>query len=87
MPSGKILRAADYGTVWQLFYLIDGNGMGTVSFDHRPFARFYEGATGSSFFEDYRFGAGRAYVSTRLKDVRVVVEGTEFVDQTIRLES
>src|SRR5437016_4680544 len=56
----------------------DGNGIDTVIFDHRPFAEFYEGVTGSSFLEDYEFGRGRDYVSGQLKGLRVAVDGEPF---------
>lgn len=85
MPSGKILSAIDQGTIWQLHYQIDGNGLGVVNFDHRPFARFYEGATGGDFFKDYAFGQGRGYVSQQLKGLRISVEGDPF-SQVVRLE-
>jgi len=85
VPKGKILSARDCGTIWQLYYEIDGNGLGVVNFDHRPFAHFYEGVTGQDFFRDYRFGAGREYISQQLKDLRIVVEGEPF-NQTVRPE-
>lgn len=77
MNTGKIVSALDHGTMWQLLYQIDGDGLGSVYFDHRPFAHFYEGATGRSFFDDYRFGAGREYVSKALKDLRIYVDESE----------
>lgn len=81
-PCGKILSAIDHGTVWQLLYQINGDGLGVVNFDHRLFAHFYEGATGRDFIADYAFGRGREYVSSQLKDIRISVEGDAF-DQTI----
>jgi len=84
-PRGKILKAFDYGTVWQIFYKIDENGLGTVEFDHRPFAAFYEGTTGRPFYKDYKFGAGREFVSKQLEGRRISVEGEPF-EQTVRLE-
>lgn len=85
MPRGTILRAWDLGTIWNLFYKIDGDGLDIVTFHHRPFAHFYEGATGADFFKDYVFGAGREYVSERLKGLRISVEGEPF-SQVVRLE-
>ncbi|MCI0724480.1 MAG: hypothetical protein L0338_36780 [Acidobacteria bacterium] len=85
IPSGKVLAVRDCGSIWQLFYELDGNGLGVVNFDHRPFAHFYEGVTGRDFFRDYAFGAGRDYVSQQLKDLRIVVEGEPF-SQTVKLE-
>jgi hypothetical protein len=85
IPSGKILTVRDCGTIWQLFYEIDGDGLGVVNFDHRPFGQFYEGITGRDFFRDYAFGAGRSYISQQLKDLRIVVEGDPF-SQVVRLE-
>jgi hypothetical protein len=85
MPSGEILSAEDHGTVWLLYYKIDGNGIDSVAFDRRPFHDFYEGLTGPSFYHDYNFGAGREYVSDRLKGRRIRVEG-EFPEQTVILD-
>lgn len=78
MPSGKILSAQDHGTIWQLLYQVDGDGSDSVYFDHRPFSHFYEGATGRSFSQDYKFGAGREYVSNQLKGLRIRGEGEPF---------
>jgi hypothetical protein len=83
--SGRILSASDHGTIWQVLYEIDGDGLGVVNFDHRPFAHFYEGATGRSFFADYAFGQGRAYVSEQLKGRRIRVEGESF-NEVVHLE-
>lgn len=85
MPKGNIEFARDHGTMWQIVYKIDGNGLDSVYFDHRPFGHFYEGATGGSFYEDYRFGAGREYVSKQLKGRRISVEGEPF-QETVELE-
>lgn len=85
MPTGKILSAADHGSIWTLAYLADDNTIGTVHFDHRPFTHFYEGATGRSFYRDYQFGAGREYVSSQLKGKRISVEGEPF-NETVCLE-
>jgi len=73
MPKGKILFTEDHGTIWRLWYEIDGNGIQVVSFDHRPFAQFYEGVTGRSFYKDYNFGQGRDSITKRLKDTRISV--------------
>lgn len=81
IPRGKILTAVDHGTIWQLWYEKDGNGVDTINFDHRPFAHFYEGATSRSFYKDYRFGAGREYVSKQLEGLRIEYDG-----DTVRLE-
>ena len=85
MPSGKVLSVQDHGTIWHLLYEIDGDGLGVVNFDHRPFANFYEGATRRSFLKDYRFGAGREYISMQLRDRRIRVEGEPF-NEVVRLE-
>lgn len=82
---GKILMAADYGSVWQIFYKVDGGLLGLVTFDHRPFASFYEGATHRSFYEDYKFGSGRQFISDRLKGLRISVEGEQF-SEVVSLE-
>jgi len=84
-PTGTILSAVDHGTVWQLFYEMDGNGLGAVNWDWRNFAHFYESVSGRSFFEDYQFGAGRDYISKQLKDRRISVEGEPF-EEVVRLE-
>ncbi len=86
VPRGEILYAVDHGTIWQLVYKIDGDGSDAVHFDHRPFAALYEGATGGSFHDDYRFGAGRQYISNRLKGRRISVEGEPF-NQTVEIEN
>ncbi len=83
--TGVVLEAEDHGTMWSLTYSKDGNGLETVYFAHRPFGDFYEGATGRSFFEDYAFGAGREYVSRKLRGRRVRVDG-EFPEQTVMLD-
>ena len=84
-PAGSIISARDHGTIWRLLYEIDGDGLGVVNFDHRPFANFYEGATGRDFFRDYAFAAGREYISKQLKDRRIRVEGEPF-NEVVRLE-
>jgi hypothetical protein len=84
-PSGWITAIEDYGSVWCLVYRRDDDGPDSVYFDHRPFACFYEGATGRSFFEDYRFGAGRELISKELKGLRIRVE-KEFPEQVVELE-
>ena len=86
MPKGKILSAADHGTIWQLFYQRHRDGIEVVTFDHRQFAHFYEGVTGGDFYKDYDFGAGRDYISKRLKGLRIRVEGEPY-QETVRLES
>lgn len=85
IPRGKILSARDCGSVWQLFYEVDGNGPGVVNFDWRCLANFYEGATGRSFYHDYKFGAGREYISNHLRGRRISVEGEPF-EEVVRLE-
>ncbi|MBI4446883.1 MAG: hypothetical protein HY645_13380 [Acidobacteria bacterium] len=84
MAKGQIVSALDHGTMWQLFYETD-QGVATVCFDHRQFAHFYEGATGDSFYQDYRFGEGRGYVSKRLKGLAIRVEGEPF-NEVVYLE-
>lgn len=84
IPNGRILSVRDCGTIWQLYYQVDNNGLGVVNFDHRPFSHFYEGVTGRNFFEDYAFGRGRQYVSSRLVGRRVSVDGEPF-NQMVRI--
>ena len=74
MPKSKILAAQDHGTIWHLFYETEDGDVGHVYFDHRPFADFYEGVTGQSFFADYASGRHRQYVSDQLKGRRISVE-------------
>jgi hypothetical protein len=83
--KGKIISAQDHGTVWQLFYKQSRHGIGVVTFDHRPFADFYQAATGRDFYGDYAFGAGRDYISEHLKGLRVRVDGEPY-RETISLE-
>jgi hypothetical protein len=78
MPSGEIQSAYDGGTVWLLYYKKDEGGVEFVPFDHTPFGYFYEGATGRSFYKDYKFGAGKKYVSDQLRGRRIRVQGEEW---------
>lgn len=77
MRKGKILAAEDHGTIWRLWYETE-QGVAHIYFDHRQFAHFYEGVTGRSFFKDCGFGKGREYVSQRLKNLCMSVEGEPF---------
>ena len=86
MRRGTVLRAEDSGTIWRLIYKQESDVIGVVVFDHRCFASFYEGATGSNFYRDYRFGDGRAYVAEQLRGLRVAIEGEPF-NETVRVES
>jgi hypothetical protein len=83
--KGKIISAQDQGTIWQLFYRRYRDGIGIVTFDHRPFADFYQAATGRDFFRDYAMGAGRDYISKRLRGLRIRVNGEPY-QETICLE-
>jgi hypothetical protein len=56
---GKILSVEDGGSIWQVFYLPEEGGIDHVVFDWRRFAQFYEGTSGRSFYQDYKFGHGR----------------------------
>ena len=85
IQKGTILYARDQGSIWQLFYDRDEDGIEVVHFDHRPFAQFYEGATGRSFYEDYKFGAGRDYVSKQLQGKRIRIAGEPF-SETVSLD-
>ena len=67
--------AEDQGTVWRGFYK-SGRRLHAVTFDHRPFANFYEGATGRSFYDDYAFGSGRKYISRELRGRSISVDET-----------
>ena len=83
--GGKILSAQDHGTIWEVAYRDRDGRVGSVYFDHRPFACFYEGATGRSFFADYRFGGGGELISNGIRGLRIRVEG-EFPEQAVELE-
>lgn len=83
--SGRILEARDHGTIWEIAYRQSDGGTGLISFDHRCFARFYEGAVGRSFFQDYQFGIGAAQISARLEGTGISVEGEPY-NQVVRLE-
>lgn len=85
MVHGTILCAEDFGSLWRLLYKTDADRLGVVTFDHRPFAAFYEGATGSSFFIDYACGRGVEYVSHKLGGIRISVSGRRFTE-SVRLE-
>lgn len=85
MRRGTIIGANDHGSIWRLVYKQDCDVLGVVVFDHRCFATFYEGVTGSSFYQDYRFGSGRDYVSEQLSGRRVAIEGEPF-NETVRVE-
>ena len=85
MRRGTVIGADDHGTIWRLIYEGDGNGLDSLVFDHRCFANFYQGVTGSSFFEDYKFGQGREYVANRLNGLRVAIDGEPF-NETVRVE-
>ena len=82
---GTILTIRDEGSIFQMMYHIDGDGIDAINWDHRMFANFYEGATGRSFARDYGFGAGREYVSRQLVGKRIVVRGEPF-SQTVSVE-
>ena len=84
-PRGTIIDAIDQGTIWQLLYKTEQGHALTVEFDHRPFAAFYEGATGRDFFHDYRYGSGFPYVAKMLRGIRISVEGDQFAE-TVHLE-
>lgn len=78
MSEGKIISAIDHGSVWQLLYEAEGDGIDSLYFDHRPFAGFYEGVTARSFFRDYAFGRGRRLISENLQGIRIHVRGKDF---------
>ncbi|MBI4166999.1 MAG: hypothetical protein HY508_14835 [Acidobacteria bacterium] len=77
MPSGKGISSRDCGTMWQLLYEIDGDGIGVVNFDHRPFTDFYEDATGA-FDDDNKTGGGSEYIWEQLNDLRIREKGGTF---------
>ena len=70
-----ITEIYDHGTIWQLVYETEDRQRASLYFDHRPFAQFYQAATGHSLYADYQFGAGRAEVYERLRGMSVWVEG------------
>ncbi len=85
MRSGEITYAQDLGTIWILGYKIDGGGEDFIHFDHGCFADLYEGATCRSFYEDYKFGAGRQYISDALRGLRIRIHGEDW-ERVVSLE-
>lgn len=79
MPRGKTVSAIDHGTLWEVIYETEEDGIGNVYFDQRPFASFYHGVTGRDFMRDYAFGHGCGNVSRQLSGLRISVEGDDFV--------
>jgi hypothetical protein len=77
-PSGKIVSVRDEGTIWQIIYDRENGWRGIVHMDHRCFAQMYEAESGSSFFDVYRFGAGRTDIEAYFKSRIIHVEGEPF---------
>lgn len=84
-PAGEVTAVRDEGTIWQMFYKIDDNGLGVVNFDWRMLAQMYESESGRSFGEDYEFGDGVAIIQEYFIGRRIRVEGDAF-DETVFLE-
>lgn len=78
MVNAKIIGAKEHGTMWQLLYEVEGGGIDSTYFDHRPFAEFYEAATGRSFFKDSGYGHGRRFISGKLQDICIRVHGDNY---------
>lgn len=84
MTRGVLLWAEDQGTIWRVFYQAERR-LHAITFDHRPFADFYEGVTERNFYQDYAFGAGREYVSRQLRGLSISVN-EEAAGKVVRLE-
>ena len=81
-PAGEIAAVRDEGSIWQVFYNIDDDGLGVVNFDWRMFAQMYESETGRSFGKDYE---SKSAIQEYFKGRRIRVEGEPF-NQTVSLE-
>ena len=84
-PRGKILSVEDGGSVWQIFYRPEEGGIDHVVFDWRMFSHFYEGTSGRSFYQDYKFGHGRDVIKDYFKGKTLIVEGDDF-EESVRVE-
>lgn len=84
-PAGEVTAVRDEGTIWQMFYKINDNGLGVVNFDWRMLAQMYESESGRSFGEDYEFGDGVAIIQEYFIGRRIRVEGDAF-DETVFFE-
>jgi hypothetical protein len=81
--AGEIVTVRDEGTIWQIFYRTESNGVGVVNFDWRMFAQMYESETGRSFTEDYQ---SRGTIQRHLTGLSIRVAGEPF-DQTVTFEA
>lgn len=79
--SGRVVAVRDEGSVWQIIYNKRNGWRGVLSMDHRCFGQMYEAMSGSSFFEVYRFGAGRRDIEAYFKGRTIHVEGEPFSEQ------
>lgn len=75
---GEIVAVRDEGTIWQVFYKIDDDGLGVVNFDWRMFAGMYESESGRSFTEDYASERGAAIIQKYFMGRRIRAEGEAF---------
>ena len=80
-PAGEIIGVRDEGTVWQIAYKIDDNGVGVVNCDWRSLAQMYETESGRSFANDYRFGDGVAVIRDCFMGRLIRVEGEPFAEE------
>lgn len=85
MPRGRIISVEDGGSIWQVFYKQVNEKIENVIFDWRQFADFYEGASGRSFYKDYKFGAGRERIKNYFMGKAIEVEGEGF-EKRVRIE-
>ena len=83
--KGKILLVEDSGSVWRIFYQPEEGGIDHVAFDGRMFSNFYEGISGRSFCQDYKFGHGRDAIKDYFKGKTLIVDGEEF-EETVSLD-
>jgi len=82
-PAGEILSVRDEGTIWQIFYQIDGDGVGVVNFDWRLFAQMYESETGLALDADYQ---STTAVRDHFRGRRIRVDGEPFHETVSFLE-
>lgn len=81
-PAGEIVAVRDEGSIWQIVYKSDDDGLGVVNFDWRMFAQMYESESGRSFANDYQ---SKGAIQDCLRGRRIRIEGETF-EQTVTLE-
>ena len=77
---GSILTATDHCTIWRMILKIETTDdepdqhLATLNWDCRQPKDFYEGTSGRSFYQDYRFGAGRPISENYFRNHPITVE-------------